>query len=425
MTATDANDHPLPRLRRALCLALIAAGTACAGGGTGAAGTVGELIELRPAELPPPFATPATDNPPQVVPRPDGVPLNVPAGFRAQLFAEGLSEPRWIAVAPGGDVFVTEPYAGRIRVLRDADGDGHAETVATFYEDHERLELPHGMAFRDGALYVADVNHVWRFPYGPGQLQAAAPPEPITPEGALAEEYDWHYSRNVAFAPDGERFFVTVGSLGNVGEQPPPYATVQAFDADGSNPRTFVAGTRNPVGIAVHPETGDLYVTVVERDGYGEELVPDYLTRAGEGEFFGWPYAYAGPNPDPEFGPARPDMVAATRTPDVLFRAHSTPLGLVFYDADQFPAEYRGDAFVALRGSWNAAEPRGYAIARVPFEDGRPAGGYEIFADGFLLSRGNPPRAWGRPVGLAVAADGSLLVSDDTSGTVWRISHDG
>ena len=143
------------------------------------------------------------------------------------------------------------------------------------------------------------------------------------------------------------------------------------------------------------------------------------------GAFFGWPYAYAGPNPDPEFGPARPDMVAATRTPDVLFRAHSTPLGLVFYDADQFPAEYRGEAFVALRGSWNAAEPRGYAIARVPFEDGRPAGGYEIFADGFLLSRGNPPRAWGRPVGLAVAADGSLLVSDDTSGTVGRISHDG
>jgi glucose/arabinose dehydrogenase len=397
---------------------------AAAASALAAPATVGERIEIRPEDLPPPFATSSANNPPIGAARPERDALRLPEGFRAELFAEGLSQPRWLAAAPNGDLFVTEPFESRIRVLRDADGDSRAETVATFFADADLLRLPHGLTFHEGALYVADVNHVWRFAYEPGQLAADGPPEPITPEGAVGPEYDWHYSRNVAFAADGERFFVTVGSLGNLGEQPAPYATVQVFDADGANPRTFASGTRNPVGMAVHPDTGDLYITVVERDGYGDELPPDFVTRVEEGDFFGWPYAYAGPNPDPEFGARRPDLVAQTRIPDVLIRAHSTPLGLVFYDAGQFPEDYRGDAFVALRGSWNAAEPRGYAIARIPFEDGRPAGGYEIFADGFLVSWKDGPKAWGRPVGLAIAPDGSLYVSDEPGGTVWRIRYE-
>ena len=197
----------------------------------------------------------------------------------------------------------------------------------------------------------------------------------------------------------------------------------QVFDLDGGGQRTFASGLRNPVGIAFRPGGDALYVVVNERDGVGDEMVPDYLTRIEDGDFFGWPYAYLGPNPQPGYGDRRPDLVARTKLPDVLFRSHSAPIGLVFYDGKSFPDDYRGDAFVALRGSWNAAVPRGYMIVRVPFEDGRPAGGYQVFATGFWERGENTASVWGRPAGLAVAADGSLLIADDTGGVIWRISY--
>ena len=197
------------------------------------------------------------------------------------------------------------------------------------------------------------------------------------------------------------------------------------FDEVGGNQATFASGLRNPIGIDFHPDTAELYVVVAERDGMGDELVPDYFTRIRDGEFFGWPYAYIGPNPQPLLGEQRPDLVAASREPDVLFQSHSTPLGLVFYDGSSFPAGYRGDAFVALHGSFNTAEPRGYMVVRVPFEGGRPLGYYEAFATGFWVSGEDTANVVGRPVGLAVAKDGSLLVADDGGNRIWRISYDG
>jgi glucose/arabinose dehydrogenase len=280
------------------------------------------------------------------------------------------------------------------------------------------------LAIRAGAVYVADTRAVWRLPYRVGEKQAGGPAERVTPPGALGSGGS-HWTRNIVFAPDGAHFFVAIGSAGNLAEEPAPRATVQAFAADGSNQRTFADGLRNPVGIAVRPGSDELWVVVNERDGLGDELVPDYLTRIRRGDFFGWPYAYTGTNPQPGFADRRPDLVRRSRVPDLLFRSHSAPIGLVFYTGTSFPPAYRGDAFVALRGSWNADRPRGYMVARVPFEDGRPRGYYEAFATGFWVAGTTTAQVIGRPAGLAVTGDGALLIADDTGDRVWQVRYVG
>lgn len=378
----------------------------------------GTRIEIAPQDMPAPYATPRASNPPRTVGRPMGVRPQVPEGFSISLFAAGLENARALAVAPNGDVFIAEPKAGRVTVLRDADDSGIAERKTTFVRG---LLGPHGLAIRPGALYVGDLHGVWRIDYQPGDLKARGEPERITPPGAFGVP-GGHWTRNIAFAPDGSAFFVAIGSAGNIAEDPEPRATVQIFDADGGGQRTYASGLRNPVGIAFHPHTHDLYVVVNERDGLGDELVPDYLTRIEDGDFFGWPYAYIGGNPQPGYAEKRPDLVEKSQVPDLLFRSHSAPLGLTFYDADAFPEAYRGDAFVALHGSWNAEEPRGYMVARVPFENGRPVGHYEAFVTGFWIAGEDRAEVWGRPAGVAVAADGSLLVADDVGNTIWRVS---
>lgn len=398
---------------------VLALGVLLGGAAAGGEQTVGERFILRAGDLPPPFATPSAANPSRVIPRPADARPRVPEGFRADLFAQGLKHARWLAVAPGGDVFLIEPRADRITLLRDRDGDGRAETVTTFAE---HVRDPQGIAFAGDYLYVADQRQVWRYPYEPGQSRAAGAPELVTAEGALGAG-GGHRTRNIAVHPDGSSFFVAVGSRSNRAVEPLPRATVQRFEADGGGQATFAAGLRNPVGIAFYPGTTDLYVVVNERDGLGDGLVPDYLTRLAPGGFYGWPHAYLGTNPDPDFGRRRPDLVAATLLPDVLFQSHSAPLGLVFYSARQFPQSYRGDAFVALHGSWNAAQPTGYKVVRVPFEKGRPIGGYENFATGFWARGETSARVWGRPAGLAVAADGSLLIADDVGQVVWRVHY--
>lgn len=379
----------------------------------------GEKFSVRVQDLPKPYATDAVDNSSAKVPRPPGTTLNVPQGFRADLFADELRGARYIAVAPNGDVFVALSDQGSIAVLRDTNGDGRSDQSVIYADGFAR---PHGLLFHSSFLYVGDTAAVWRIPYQPGDTKARERAA-LTPDGALGEARG-HWTRNLALSHDRKSLFISVGSRGNVAEENDPRATIQIMPISGGAPQTFARGLRNPIGIALYPGTDDLYTVVNERDGLGDGLVPDYLTRVDRGAFYGWPYAYLGPHPDPDYGSKKPDQVAATKTPDVLFQAHSAPVGLVFYDAKQFPVAYRGGAFVSLHGSWNSSAPTGYKIVFVPFANGRPAAnGYENFATGFWTSGADRAAVWGRPAGLALAKDGALLVADDVGSAVWRISY--
>jgi glucose/arabinose dehydrogenase len=389
-----------------------------------AAAEVGERIRVDPAGLPPPSATRSVSNAPRIVARPPDAAPKAPPGFRVGLFRAGLSHPRHLVVAANGDVLLAEPGEDQITLLRDTDGDGRADLVQPFIED---LDRPHGLAIHGGYLYVADTVRVSRVPYVAGDLKPRGPIEKVTADGALGSG-GGHWTRNVVVSPDGRQLFVAVGSAGNIGEEQPPRATIQSFRLEGGVARgqaTFASGLRNPVGIAFLPGTQRLFTVVNERDGLGDDLVPDYLTEVKAGAFYGWPYSYIGANPQPGYAERRPDLVRQAVVPDLLFKSHSAPIGLVFYEGRQFPAEYRGDAFVTLRGSWNAGRPVGYQVARVRFRDGRPEGSYEIFLDGFRTGGADRAEVWGRPAGIAEMLDGSLLVADDTGKTIWRVSFGG
>lgn len=375
----------------------------------------GKHFSLSPADMPKPFATPAVDNSAQRIPRPDGALPAAPKGFTVSVYAASLTDPRWMALAPNGDVFLAEPAAGKITILR---GTGKAEKIETFATGFDN---PHGLAFHDGSLYVGDVDAVWKLGYTPGALKAGKKTRVTTQSFGGSSD---HWTRDIAFAPDGT-LYVAVGSGANIETgEPPTRAAVNKVNADGTLTQ-YATGIRNPVGIAFYPGTSTLWVAVNERDGYGDGLVPDYLTHVEKGAFYGWPYAYIGHNPDPTYGAKRPDLVAKTVTPDLLFQSHSAPLGLVFYEGSQFPSEYKGDAFVGLHGSWNSGTPTGYKVVRVHFVNGKPAGGYDDFVTGFAKPGTSPAQVWGRPAGLLVAKDGSLLIADDAGKTVWRVAYTG
>jgi glucose/arabinose dehydrogenase len=384
----------------------------------------GQKFQILPGSLVKPYATPAVANESTDVPRPAGTVPEVPKGFVVSVFADNLSDARWMAVAPNGDVFLAEPTraAGKITLLRDSNGDGKADSRFTFASGG--FVYPHGLAFHDGYLYVGDLRGIWRIPYKDGQT-AAGTPEKVTTKVADLRPQGGHVTRDIAFGPDGT-LYLALGSRDNVSDFKPG-AQVFKINPDGSMSE-FASGIRNPVGIAVYPGTSTVYVTTNERDGLGDDLPPDYLTSVKPGGFYGYPFAYIGKNPDPVWGPKDPAKVAATITPDVLFHAHSAPTGLVFYTGTSFPADYRGDAFVSLHGSWNAGNPTGYKVVRVHFTNGKPDNGYENFATGFwngIGGAGEPAKVWGRPVGLAVAKDGSLLIADDTANVVWRVAYTG
>lgn len=386
--------------------------------GASAADLPGQRFSISPANLSKPYATPAVDNTSEIVARPSGAALKAPPGFTVSLFAANTPDARWMTVAPNGDIFLAESDAGNVVVLRPSPDGTRAAIVSTFATGFER---PHGLAIHGESLFVADVKAIWKLPYSHGELKAKG--KRLRVVGTTPRAGVGHFTRDIAFDSHGG-LFLTIGSKDNVAEDPLPYASVQKVNDNGTL-STFASGLRNPVGIAFYPGTDNLFVTVNERDGLGDDLPPDYLTRIRQGEFFGWPYAYTGSHPDPEFGVKRPDLVTAARAPDVLFHAHSAPLGLVFYEGSQFPAEYRGDAFVALHGSWNSSRPTGYKVVRVQFANGRPQNAYENFITGWWDGSTSPARVWGRPAGLAVARDGSLLIADDAANTVWRVSYRG
>nr|WP_290223501.1 PQQ-dependent sugar dehydrogenase [Trichocoleus desertorum] len=385
-------------------------------------------IRLTVADLPQPYATNSASKSPDVVPAPDNPVLRVPPGFTVNVFAEGLDRPRWLALTPNGEVLVTETRQNRIRLLRDSNGDGVADVKKTFAIPSNGLFLPLGMAFTQDAFFVGNTNAVLRFPYQPGQDQLTGRGQQIAQ--LPGEGYNQHWTRNVVVSPDQQKLYVSVGSESNADTEPLPRASVQVMNLDGSNQQTFAYGLRNPVGLDFHPGTKALHATVNERDGLGDDLVPDYLAQVQSGEFYGWPYTYLAPNLlDPRHAKNgksdRPELASQTRTPDVLFQAHSAALGLQFYDGNTFPQKYRNGAFVAFRGSWNRNQGTGYKVVFVPFNaEGRAEGYYEDFLTGFLLDP-NGPTTWGRPVGLLVLSDGSLLVTEEANGRIYRIQHQG
>jgi glucose/arabinose dehydrogenase len=388
-------------------------------------------ICIRPADLPAPRRDEDPHKQPEIRPRPREAALAVPEGFVIQIFAEDLDEPRWLALTPEGDVLVTETRENRITRLADTDGDGVAERKTVFATEENGLELPFGMAFAeiDGStrFFLGNHDEVRRYGY-PGRAELEGRGEKLAdlPGGG----YRQHWTRNVVVSPAGDRLFVTVGSRTDHDIEPLPRASVQTMGLDGSDLRTFAHGLRNPVGLAFHPRTRALYATVNERDHLGDDLVPDYLARIEDGAFYGWPYAYIEPSKlDPRQTrggeSVRPDLARRTRTPDVLFQAHSAALGLAFYERGPFPARYHGGAFVAFRGSWNRSKGTGYELVFVPFDDaGRPGDCYEEFVTGFLIDP-SVPTTWGRPVGVLILRDGSLLFTDEPGGRIFRVSARG
>ncbi len=410
--------------------------------------TPGKSYRLSADDLAEPYATSTPGNFPRVVPQPADVKLEVPPGFKVELFAKGFTNPRIVHVAPNGDIFIAETSANRIHLLRASDGAAAPTTDEIFATG---LNRPFGIAFYpSGAepqwVYVANNNSVVRFPYRNGDLKARGASEIIVPQ--LSQTSGGHTTRDIAFSKDGRRLFISVGSSGNLPggmqakspDELKQWETENALGAawggdtrranvlvtspDGREPvKIFATGIRNPVGLAIDPVTGDLWTSVNERDGLGDDLVPDYITRVREGGYYGWPWYYLGNHEEPRLKGARPDLTGKATVPDVLIQAHSAALGIAFYTATAgssvFPAEYHGDLFVALHGSWNRNSRTGYKVVRAKFQNSKPTGEYVDFLTGFVAPGAN---VWGRPVGVAIAHDGALLVTEDGNGTIWRVS---
>lgn len=378
------------------------------------------VYQIKPEDLPKPFATESASRGSSIVAQPENASLKMPNGFKANVFAEGdFAYPRMMALAPNGDVFVADSRANSIIILRDKNKDGTANERFTFAEG---LNQPFGMGFFKDWFYVANTDSVVRFKYKNGQTKAESAPEKII--DLPGKGYNQHWTRNLIFSPDGTRLFVTVGSETNVSVEPDPRrAAISVYNTDGKNHRIYASGLRNPVGLAFNPTSKELWTAVNERDGLGDNLVPDYVTSVKDGAFYGFPYAYIGQNEEPRRKGENPELVKKTIVPDVLVEAHSAALGMTFYDGKMFPEEYRGDAFVAFHGSWNRQKLTGYKIIRIRFKDGKPVGNqYEDFVTGWLPSE-DSREVWGRPVGVLVAADGSLLITDDGAKKIWRISY--
>lgn len=365
-------------------------------------------------QLPPPFATPTVGNSPDGDKPSAGFLPKAPSGFKVNVYASGFRRPRWLTVAPNGDIFLAETGAGRVLILRDTKTPGVADPPEVFADG---LKQPFGIAFRNDYVYVGNTNGVVRFHYDPKTSKRTGDAEPILPLPTGG-----HSTRALAFSPDGKQLFISVGSATNIDiEKDQRRAAITISDPDGKDARIYASGLRNPVGIAIEPVTGQLWATVNERDELGDDLPPDYLTSVKDGGFYGWPFSYIGDNVDPRVKPQRPDLVAKAIIPGVLLGPHVAPLQFTFYTGKSFPENYRGGAFVAEHGSWNRSARNGYQVAFVGFKDGQAAVDPVPFLTGFV-SDPKGKTVNGRPVGVTTAPDGSLLVSDDGAGVIYRVS---
>ena len=375
--------------------------------------------------LPQPFATSSAGNPPRLIPRPADAWPQAPAGFMVEMYATNLDQPREIRTAPNGDLFVAETHLGQIKIFRGRGKDGKPQQVSVFATG---LTQPFGIAFYPrGAnpqwVYVGNTNAVVRFPYRNGDLKASAAAQEIVPHLPTGG----HSTRDLAFSLDSKRLFVAVGSGSNVDDpdrNPGEFhrANILEYTPDGKFVGVYASGIRNPAGIGVNPTTGEVWCSTNERDALGDNLVPDYITHVQQGGFYGWPWYYIGGHPDPRLEGKHPELKDKVIVPDVLLQPHNASLELTFYDGAQFPPEYRGDLFAAEHGSWNRANRTGYEVIRVPLEDGHASGVFEDFITGFVTPGGE---AWGRPVGVTVAQDGSLYFTDDGTKSIWRVSYVG
>jgi glucose/arabinose dehydrogenase len=384
-----------------------------------------------------------TSNFADVITMPAGAKPKLSDGFSAEMVAKDIKSPRALRIAPNGDLFVADSKANQIRVYRLQDGSSQVEQEGVFATS---LHQPYGMAFYPADnpqwIYVGNSNSVVRFPYKSGDLKATGEAEMIVDHIPSAH----HWTRDLAFSPDGSRLYVAIGSGSNVAldMSPAPFAEgglegwkkdkplgaawdteegradVIAYDPDGKNAKIYATGLRNCSGLTVRPGTSELWCAVNERDGLGDNVPFDYATAVKEGAFYGWPWYYIGNHEDPRHKGERPDLATQVTVPEVLFQGHSAPLGITFYSGSAFPAEYQGNAFVALHGSWNRTGRTGYKVVMLKFKDGKPTGEYQDFMTGFVVS---DKQVWGRPVGVAVAKDGALLVSEDGSGTIWRVTY--
>jgi glucose/arabinose dehydrogenase len=425
---------------------------------TGAAAFAGWKVDapgvrrhIKPSDLP---APPTSVGDPEasvasnvkVIEPPQGAAPKVPAGFAVEVFASGFKQPRTLRVAPNGDVFLSESGTGRVLVFgapaASAAAGGTSAKPEVFAQN---LERPYGIAFvppdNPQYVYVAAANQVVRYPYRDGEMRAAGPAEVVVADIPTKR----HWTRDLAVSRDGKRLFLSVGSASNLAgdmttrltrEQIRQFekthgrgaawgaeenrAVVRVFDPEGTRIRNYATGLRNCSGLAMQPGTDTLWCVVNERDHLGPDLVPDYMARIQDGAFYGWPWYYVGSHEDPALKGKRPDLKGHVRTPEVLFQAHSSALSVAFYDADAFPAEYRGDAFVALHGSHSRPDRTGYKVIRVRMKDGNPTGEYEDFMTGFEVDNDT---VWARPAGIAVTRQGELLVSDDANGTIFRVSR--
>jgi glucose/arabinose dehydrogenase len=380
-------------------------------------------------ELARPYATRSVRNEPRVVAKPPNAHLHLPDGFSIESWAEGFARPRFILQGERGEILIADSGTsaeaaavgspgrrggkdGVVYVAPSGSASGRKKLI-------EHLDRPYGLALWKNYLYVAEAESIKRYPYDPDKLQVGAGEEVIS----LAGLGNGHWTRSLLFDRRGEKLYVGVGSGSNVGTgEDPRRAAINRYNPDGSGHEIFASGTRNPIGLHWYPDSDTLWAAVQERDELGDDLPSDYLTHVEEHAFYGWPYAYLGPHEDPRLKGQRPDLVRKTVAPDVLLGAHVAVLDFTFYTADQFPAEYKGGAFLALHGSWNRSRRTGYSVGFVPFRNGRPSGDVKEFVAGWMTSP-DSPNVWGRPVAVLALRDGSLLVSDDGGKKIWRITY--
>jgi len=362
-------------------------------------------------KLPAPYATPSAKNGAKVISRPDGAQLKVPAGFNVEEFASGFTRPRIMLQGPGGEVLVSDTTPkGGIYSLKN----GEKKTLI------DGLDRPYGISFWKEYLYVSDANGLRRYKYDSKTLSAG----PASAELASYKDYTkGHYTHSMTFDPKGEKLYVTIGSGSNADPDADPVrATIQRYNPDGTGVETYAAGLRNVLGLKFYPGSNALWAAVQERDGLGDELVPDFFTHIQQGGFYGWPYAYFGPNEDPTNKGLKPELVKKSIVPDVSLGSHVATMDFIFYTGKSFPAKYKGGAFFAFHGSSNKSVRTGYSVEFIPFKNGKPSGPKEDFLAGWMLGP-DKREVWGRPVGLLQMADGSLLVSEDGGNKIWRVSY--